>query len=139
VSVTQNAFVGGRQILDSVLITNESLDNCLKLVTPGVLCKLDLEKANDHVNWNFLLYLLRRCGFSDKWCSWIFFCISTARFSILVNGCSSGFFPSTRGLRQGDPSSPLLFLIVMEALSCMMKRVVDGGVYYWFFSGSPRC
>jgi hypothetical protein len=57
-----------------------------------VLCKLDMEKAYDHVNWNFLLYLLRRCGFGEKWCLWIKQCISTARFSILINGVLSGFF-----------------------------------------------
>ena len=71
--------------------------------------------------------MLRQCGFSAKWHQWIFSCVSTARFSILVNGCLSGFFPSIRGLRQGDPLSPLLFLLVMEALSCMMKRVADWG------------
>jgi hypothetical protein len=63
-----------------------------------LLCKLDLEKEYDHVNWEFLLYLLQRCGFGEKWKSWIRFCISTMRFSILVNGIPSGFFNSTRGL-----------------------------------------
>ncbi len=68
-----------------------------------MLCKLDIEKAYNHVNWNFLLYMLRRCGFSEKWHQWIFTCIFTTRFSILVNGSAHGFFPNSRGLRQGDP------------------------------------
>jgi hypothetical protein len=54
--------------------------------------KLDLEKAYDHVNWDFLQYLLHRCGFGEKLRAWIRFCISTVRFSILVNGTPSGFF-----------------------------------------------
>ena len=53
--------------------------------------------------------------------------MSTARFSVLINGTSSGFFQSSRGLRQGDPISPYLFVVVMEALSCLVKRAVNGG------------
>ena len=133
VSVTQNTFIGGRQILDSVLIANENLDSRLKSNIPGVLCKLDLEKAYDHVNWNFLLYMLRRCDFSDKWRQWIYACISSVRFSVLVNGNSRGFFHTSRGLRQGDPLSPLLFLLIMEALSRMLDKATEGG----FISGFP--
>lgn len=51
----------------------------------------NLEKAYDHVNWEFLLYLMRRCGFREKWKAWIANCISTAWFLILVNGSPSGF------------------------------------------------
>ncbi|KAL6329339.1 hypothetical protein AAG906_017644 [Vitis piasezkii] len=66
-------------------------------------------------------------GFGGRWCSWIKWCLSTVRFSVLVNGSLTSFFESSRGLRQGDPLSPYLFVIVMEAFSCLMKRAVEGG------------
>lgn len=136
ISNSQNAFICGWQTLDLVLIANECLDSRLRSGESEVLCKLDLEKPYNHVNWDFLLYLLKRCGFGDKWQSWIELCISRVRFSILVNGNPAGFFPSSRGLRQGDPLSPLLFMVVMEVLSQMLTATMDQGLLTGFSVGS---
>jgi len=125
-----------------MLIPNECLDSLFKLGEFRLLCKLDLEKAFDHVNWEFLLYLLKRWGFGEKWRDWIEHCISTVRFSILVNGTSSEFFSSFRGLRQKDPLSLLLFVVVMEALSWMMVATMDSGLLIGFSIASrnnPVC
>ena len=98
ISNSENAFVKGKQILDSVLIASKCIDSRLKSGLPGVLCKLDVEKAYDHVSWDFLMYMLQRCGFLEKWTKWIRYCISTVKFSILINGSLSDFFGSSRGL-----------------------------------------
>jgi hypothetical protein len=97
------------------------MDSWIKSGEPGVLCKLDMEKAYDRVDWNFLLYLLKICEFGERWCSWIKRCISSVRFLVLINGSPSGFFGSSRGVRQGDLLSPFLFVLVMKAFSRMIS------------------
>ena len=66
ISQSQNAFVEGRQILDAVLIANEAVDSILRGKEKGILCKLDIEKAYDHIRWDFLMQMLRRMGFGSK-------------------------------------------------------------------------
>ena len=82
------------------------------------------------------MYILQHCGFLEKWRNWIRNCISTVKFSILINGSPSDFFGSSKGLQQGDPLSPLLFDIVMEALSRMLDVATFAGQFSIFFVGS---
>ena len=116
----------GRQILDVVLIANEAMDSRLKDNVRGVLCKLDIEKTYDHISWSFLLAVLKKMGFGERWIKWIDWCISTVKFSVLINGSPSGFFKSSRGLRQGDPLSSYLFVIATEVFSIMLRRAISG-------------
>ncbi|RVW58237.1 LINE-1 reverse transcriptase-like [Vitis vinifera] len=127
ISKAQGAFVEGRQILDAMLIANEAIDSTLKNNESVILCKLDIEKAYDNVDWTFILTVMQKMGFGEKWIRWIKWCISTASFSVLVNGTPTGFFQSSKGLRQGDPFSPYLFVIAMEVFSVFLKRAVEGG------------
>ena len=104
----------------------------MKSKISGVICKLDIEKGYDHVNWETLLDLLKRMGYEVRWCRWIHTCISTVQFSILFNGSPIDFFGSSRGLRQGDLLSLMLFLVVMGVFSKMMKRVEGAGLLRGF-------
>lgn len=88
-----------RQILDRVLIANECIHSRQKDKNPGILCKMDLKKAYDRVDWNFLAYMMRRMGFGSKWWGWLQECVATTHFSILINDTPKGFFQAQRGLR----------------------------------------
>ena len=131
ISPYQNAFIKGRQILDGSLIANEVIDSWKKRGEKGLICKLDIEKAYDSINCQFLLKVMHKMGFGPKWIGWMWSCISTVKYSVLVNGVPAGFFSSTKGLlRQGDPLSPYLFVMGMEVLSALITRTVEGGFIY---------
>ena len=92
------------------------MDSILRRKESGLVCKLDIEKVYENINWEFVYQVMDIMGFGRWWMSWIKWCISTASFSILINGTPVGFFQSLRGLRQGDLLSLYLFMIGMEAL-----------------------
>jgi hypothetical protein len=89
--------------------------------------KMDMEKAFDRMEWNFLLAILKKLGFSSTWISWISICISTPTFSILLNGSPYGFISPGRGLRQEDPLSPFLFILGSEVFSRLMFKEESNG------------
>ena len=109
-----HAFVVGRQILD--VLANEAIDFRLKGNLKRIICKLDVEKTYDHVNWNYVLAVVERMMFSSKWIRWIGGYISRTCFYVLVNGSLSSFFQSSKGLRQDDCLSPYLFILAMKTL-----------------------
>lgn len=82
-----------------MLIANECLDEFLKKKVSGDLCKLDIEKAYDHVNWQCLMDAMKKMGFHSRWLRWVWSCISSTSFSVMVNGEPTGFLKSSRGLR----------------------------------------
>ena len=89
--------------------------------------KNNIEKTYDHTNWNFLAKILQRTGCGNKWVNWVKWCISTPSFSVLINGSPKGFFKSARGLKQGDPLSPYLFVLRMEVLFVLIDKAVSEG------------
>ena len=117
--------------MDASLLANEIIDSIIKRKEKGILCKLDIEKAYDQVNLNCIIKVLQKMGFGAKWVSWIKWCISTTSFFVLINGSPTGFFNSSKGLRQGDPLSLYLFVIGMEVFSTLMDNAASRG----FLSG----
>jgi len=117
----QSAFVKGRGILDSVLMANEVVEDLRRSGRRGLCLKVDFEKAYDSVRWAFLYDMLYRMGFHNLWIVWIKGCLESATVSVLVNGSPTEEFKPTRGLRQGDPLTPFLFLVVAEGLAGIVR------------------
>ncbi|GJT70924.1 putative reverse transcriptase domain-containing protein, partial [Tanacetum coccineum] len=129
VSIEQSAFIKGRQILDGPFILNEMISWCKRHKHKAMMLKIDFQKAYDSVRWDFLDYILTRFKFRSKWRAWIQGCFSSCIGSILVNGAPTREFKFQRGLRQGDPLVPFLFLLVMESLHISFSRIIDRGLF----------
>ena len=131
---TQFAFIEGRHLLQSVLITNEVIEEARRSHNPCLIFKEDFEKTYDSVSWEFL----RRMRFSSQWIKWIEGCIKSVSMSVLVNGSPTAEFLPQRGIRQGDPLAPFLFNVVAEALSGLLRRAMAENLYKGYSVGSKN-
>ena len=136
ISDSQSAFVKGRQILDGILVANEIVDDARKCKKDLLLFKVDFEKAYDSIDWSYLDAMMYKMGFLVLWQKWIKECIGTATTSVLVNGSPTDEFPLRRGLRQGDPLSPFLFLLAAEGFNVLMKSMFDNILFNGYKVGS---
>lgn len=122
----QSAFVRGRLLMENLLLATELVKNYHRDdVSPRCAMMIDISKAFDSVQWPFLLNTLSAMNIPPCFIRWIELCVSTASFSVQVNGELAGFFQSKRGLRQGCSLSPYLFVICMNILSKMLDKSAD--------------
>ncbi|CAN6236003.1 unnamed protein product [Urochloa humidicola] len=122
IDLDQTGFIKGRTISDNFVYATELVQVCYKRKAPTLVLKLDFAKAFNTVNWNSLSRILEVRGFNSTWRRWIRQLLSTSLTAVLVNGTPGPWFACRRGLRQGDPISPYLFLLVADVLQTLIKR-----------------
>ena len=127
VSEAQPAFVKARQILVGILnlIVNELVDDACRLKKVLILFKIDLEKAYDSVDLRYLGDVLIKMNFPLFWHEWDLECVTTTTTSVLVNGSPTNKFRLKRGLCEGDPISPFMYLLVAKSLNVIMNTLVE--------------
>ncbi|KAG7551508.1 Reverse transcriptase domain [Arabidopsis thaliana x Arabidopsis arenosa] len=128
ISSSQSAFMPGRLLAENVLLATEIVQGYnRKNIEPRAMLKVDIKKAFDSINWSFILSALKALGLPEMFIGWISECITTPTFSVSLNGNSSGYFKSSKGLRQGDPQSPYLFVLAMEVFSRLLQSRFEHG------------
>lgn len=122
VSMNQAAFIPSRNILDNVLLAQELLKGYGRNnVASAAALKIDISKAYDSIHWTSIVRIMAHMGFPRIFVSWIYVCISSPTFSVVINGRPVGLFSSSKGIRQGDPISSYLFQLVMEVFTVILN------------------
>ncbi|KAH7840407.1 hypothetical protein Vadar_016441 [Vaccinium darrowii] len=123
--------IDGRQILDNILIFHEVMHTlkCRRHGRKGWFAlKLDMAKAYDRIEWKYIEAVMRKFGFDETWIKWVMNCVETVSFAIVINGNKGDFFQPQRGIRQGCPLSPYLFILCAEGLHYLIHDAVSSGV-----------
>jgi hypothetical protein len=128
ISRSQNAFIKGRNIMDGVLSLHEILHETKRKKKDGVILKLDFEKAYDKISWSFLFESMKQRGCCDVWCNWIKQVVNIGTLSVKINDTLGSYFKSKKGMRQGDPLSPLLFNLAADCLAKMVQRAQENNL-----------
>ena len=127
ISREQFGFLKDRQISEPIGIVQEVLHSVKTKNRCAFVLKLDLSKAFDRVDWTYVRLILIQIGVPLLTVNWIMGCLSTVNFAVLVNGTRSTFFTASLGIRQGCPLSPLLFILVIEGLSLLIREARSSG------------
>lgn len=130
ISDAQTAFVPGREISENIVLLREVLHSFAQPTYKNkeFCLKLDLSKAFDIMNWEYLRSILWLYGFLKKMTTWLMACVTFAEFSIIVNGRGDGYLKPKSGLRQGCALSPYLFILGMDLLSRGLKHLTQEGL-----------
>uniref|UniRef100_A0A0A9AE32 Reverse transcriptase domain-containing protein n=1 Tax=Arundo donax TaxID=35708 RepID=A0A0A9AE32_ARUDO len=137
VSSNQNAFICGRCIHDNYMMVQQTIKLLQRRKVPNLFLKLDISKAFDSVSWS-LLEVLAHLGFGPLWCNLVSNLLATSSTQILLNGEPGESIKHQHGLRQGDPLSPMMFILIMDVLNSLFIKAGDEGLLQPLSSRSTR-